>query len=208
MHMPLAPPTGLLLRTAGFCEMDQRAGFCAMDQEQATSCMLPDAGFVLVDGDGTASAGAFGEEIEANVERQWREGSELQEWTAKLAEVRVPSGATLEELRAKVAECERQEAEFRASQAAADRRRREERLAGGSSFVGVMPRRFAADLMVRFRLVPGWRVTNLQHALSTRLRHWESHPDERPEGMSSPPETRELLDLIAKVGVEALSEEG
>ena len=35
MSMPLAPPTGLLLRTAGFHEMDLRMGHCAMDAEQA-----------------------------------------------------------------------------------------------------------------------------------------------------------------------------
>jgi len=180
-----------------------------MDSEQASSCMLPEGGFVLIpDGDSSASARAFGEEIEARVERQWQEGGELGEWQTKLAEVRVPSGATLEELRAKVAACEAQEAEFRESQASADRRRREERLAAGSSFTGVMPRRFAADMMVRFRLVPGWRVTNLQHALSSRLRHWESHSDERPEGLSSPPTTQELLDYIASVGVDVLSQEG
>lgn len=47
--MPMAPATGLLLRTAGFSRLDTRAGACAMDPEQAQECMLPADGFVLMD---------------------------------------------------------------------------------------------------------------------------------------------------------------
>lgn len=207
MHMPLAPPTGLLLRTAGFSELDHRAGFCAMDDQQARDCMLPESGFVLLHEGSEESLACFVRKVEGEVERQWRESGEIDAWLAKLTGIRPPTDAVLAEMRERVRASEQREAEARASQVVADQRRREAVLLRGGSFVGLMPRRFAAELMVRFRLVPSWRVTNLQHALGERIRRWHTHPEERPTGISWPPETKELLDYVAEVSVDVLAHE-
>jgi len=228
-HMPLAPPTGLLLRTAGFCEMDRRAGYMSMDDDQARCCMMPGGGLVLNDLEATRCIEAFVCKVEEEIEQAWQEGSDvppleaspqsdasspvplgpLAEWKAKLASMRVCCGEVLEELRQKAADIDLQEAEARSGKIAAHCRRREERLSDSTgSFVGLMPKSFASDLMVHFRLMPGWRVSHLQHALSERLRRWGRVADERPAGFSSPPETKELLDYIASVGVDNMAEEG
>jgi len=209
MQLPLAPSTGLLLRTAGFSELDKRAGYCAMDGRQAHDCMLPAGGILLMSDDAVALAEQFVPQVESEIERQWHENGDEQAWYAKLGRLQVPDEATLGELREKARGIRLAEAESRVTQGAADRKRRESMLENRSgSFVGLMPRRFAADLMVSLRLLPGWRVTNIQHALACHMRSWNVSPEDRPPGMSWPPETKELLDYVAKVGADALAEEG
>lgn len=208
MHMPLAPPTGLFQRTSGFSMLDPRAGFAAMDAEQATLCMLPASGFVLCDAPGTEAAEAFVLRVEAEIARLWREGGEAEAWSQKLDAVRVPQPAVLAELRALAGQAAEREEGFKQQQAEGDERRRRSSLEDGVSFAGVMPRRFATALMVRFRLIPSWRVSHVQHALAQRLRRWSKQPDERPAGISSPPEIAELLEYVESVGLQALAEEG
>jgi len=210
MHLPIAPAVGLFQRSAGFSEMDRRAGFCAMDGTQARDCMLPESGFVLLDEEAAVAAQLFEERVEAEIEVQWAQCGAAEAWQAKLHGVRAPTGALLDELRAEHVALSTRELEMRESQAAADLKRREARLAtGGGSFVGLMPRRFAADLMVRFRLLPGWRLTNVQHALSVRMRRWQQEPGERPAEIHSwPAGTGELLDYVAQVGADVLADEG
>lgn len=172
MHMPMAPPTGLMLRTAGFQEMDQRMGYCAMDDNQARATMLPVGGFVLMSEENTAIADAFISKVEASVEQAWRDTDELAAWRAKLRSISAPSEKNLQELRQMAAEAALQSTLKNAEQAANDVRRRIEQLqeSGRRTFVGVMPKRFASDLMSKFRLMPGWRISNLQHALAMRKR--------------------------------------
>mmetsp|Transcript_24992 Transcript_24992/g.63563 ORF Transcript_24992/g.63563 Transcript_24992/m.63563 type:complete len:303 (-) Transcript_24992:48-956(-) len=209
MHMPLAPPTGLFQRTSGFSMLDPRAGFAAMDAEQASLCMLPDSGFVLCDAAGTVAAEAFVLRVEAEVAKLWRDSGEIDNWLKKLDEVRMPQEATMAELRGLAVEVRAKEVETRKQQAHADCKRRRVQLEDGSSFSGVMPRRFATALVVRFGLIPGWRVGNLQHALANRLRGFESAlAASRPAGLSSPPETEELLAYVASIGVDVLATEG
>merc|ERR1712176_270391 len=89
MHMPIAPAVGLLLRTAGFFDMDTRAGSCAMDPEQARRCMMPAGGFCLLQEDAAvAAAQEFGDVIEANIVQRWQESSELEDWQTHLAGMR------------------------------------------------------------------------------------------------------------------------
>ncbi|CAE8639342.1 unnamed protein product [Polarella glacialis] len=210
MHMPLAPPTGLLLRTAGFSRLDNRAGACAMDPEQARAVMLPENGFTLMNEQASIAAQDFVKDVEADMDIQWRESKEGENWQAKLAWLRAPPETVMQELRAMLATMSEENAEFRTSQASADHKRRDAHLAchGEGSFVGLLPRRFAAELMVRFRLVPGWRVTNIQQALSVRMRRWRQNPEEKPPNMTMPPETTELLDYAEQVGLEVLADCG
>eukprot|EP00434_Breviolum_minutum_P005130 symbB.v1.2.004524.t1/scaffold257.1/size249567/5 len=56
--------------------------------------------------------------------------------------------------------------------------------------------------------LPGWRLNNIQSALSARMRKWHKDPSSKPEGMSMPPETQELLDYCTEVGIEELANEG
>lgn len=211
MHMPLAPAVGLLLRTAGFSELDKRAGFCSMDSRQASDSMMPAEGIILVHDSFSKLALEFEERVEAEVDRRWHEAGELEAWATKLATVRGPSEETLAKLRLKMAETTAAEAEFRTSQGAADRRRRESQLeTGAGGFAGAMPRRFAAELIVRFQILPGRRLTNVQWALSARLRQFHKNPDQRPACLRTtwPPETEELLTYVAEVGADVLAEEG
>jgi tRNA U38,U39,U40 pseudouridine synthase TruA len=211
MHMPLAPAVGLLLRTAGFTEMDRRAGFCAMDRQQAHDAMMPPEGIVLVSEHFAELARDFEGKVETEVQRQWHEAGELEAWTAKLACVRGPSEQTLASLRIMASEAAAKEADFRTSQAEADRKRREKYLATGSGgFLGAMPRRFAAELMVRFRILPGRRLTNIQWAVAAHLRNFQKEPSAKPACLSKtwPPELDDLLQYVAQVGAEALAEEG
>jgi len=211
MHMPLAPATGLLLRTAGFSELDSRAGSCAMDRDQARDCMLPSDGVILLSDAGTSSAETFVRTVEAAVEQEWLQSGAGEAWLGKLQCLRVPAGTVLEELRSMAASAAARDTESRAQQYATDRKLREKELASsgtGGSFKGLVPRRFAAELMVRFKLLPGRRVSNLQHALSVRMRRWHRSPDERPPSISPVPETNELLDYVASVGADVLADEG
>merc|ERR1711908_42098 len=123
------------------------------------------------------------------VAQLWTESNDIAVWQRKLQEVRPLDSATLAELRSLAADDAKQKAEVKAQQANADRDRRLSKLAHGSSFEGVMPRHFAADLMVRFQLIPGWRVSNIQHALSVKMRSWTRTPEEAPAGVSNPPTT-------------------
>lgn len=210
MHMPMAPATGLLLRTAGFSRLDNRAGACAMDPKQAEECMLPSDGFVLMDDQASQMAQGFVKNVEKDMDVQWRESGEGDAWVAKMAFIKAPTGAVLEELRAMRAKVLQDQAEFRASQDMKDTKRREAQLdsLGERSSAGLLPRRFAADLMVRFRLVPGWRVNNIQEGLVVRIRQWHQDPSQKPPNMSMPPETKELLAYCASVGLDELSSEG
>eukprot|EP00435_Cladocopium_sp_Y103_P028250 s493_g7.t1 len=56
--------------------------------------------------------------------------------------------------------------------------------------------------------MPGWRLNNIQSALTARMRDWHRDPSAKPEGMSMPPETQELLDYCTAVGIEQLANEG
>jgi len=210
MHMPLAPAVGLLLRTAGFTEMDRRTGCCAMDIQQARDSMMPGDGFVLVPESSAVAAKAFEEKVEAEVQRQWHEVGGLEAWKAKLAGVRGPSEETLAELRIMASTAEAKHAAFRLSQGEADQKRRERNLSTGSGgFAGTMPRRCAAELMVRHRILPGWRLTNIQWALAARLRRFSSETSARPACFGVwPPEIEDLLAYVAEVGVDTLAEEG
>eukprot|EP00929_Paragymnodinium_shiwhaense_P071173 TRINITY_DN36195_c0_g1_i1.p1 TRINITY_DN36195_c0_g1~~TRINITY_DN36195_c0_g1_i1.p1 ORF type:complete len:582 (-),score=143.74 TRINITY_DN36195_c0_g1_i1:142-1887(-) len=210
MHMPLAPPTGLLLVTAGFTQMDNRTGFCAMDAEQAELCMLPNPGIVLMSKEGATAASAFTHQVEEAVEERWRETAGAEEWRQKLALTRAPEGDRLEELRTKLKEAIAVDLQERERKNEADNRRRDGALKHGGEheFVGRMPRHFAADLMVRFRLIPGWRLQYIQAALAKRMRSWQKDAASRPPGISSPPQAKELLDYVASIGLDVLAKEG
>jgi len=197
MHMPLMPPDGLLLSTAGQQLMNERAGHCAMDEVQAKSVMLPEGGFCLLDEQGAAAVELFTRRVEARIAEKWREGGALTGFREKLQTLRMPSQELLDSLRAKVVEVDQAKAE----QAEADLRRQ---LHGGH----LIPRRFSAELTVRFRLVPGWRVGHIQAALDGRLRRWIRDPQDRPAGLSTSPSLSELLDYVAQVGADELAEEG
>lgn len=210
MHMPLAPATGLLLRTAGFSRLDERAGCCAMDPQQAREVMLPSNGFVLMDEKAATASTDFVRAVEMDMDLQWTQSKEAESWRSKLRFLRPPSGDVMEELRAMKEKALKENADLRVSQDARDSKRREAQLAslGEKSHVGLLPRRFAAACMVRFRLVPGWRLNNIQSALTARMREWHREPSALPEGMSMPPETQELLDYCTAVGIEELADEG
>lgn len=210
MHMPLAPATGLLLRTAGFSRLDERAGCCAMDPQQAREVMLPSNGFVLMDEKASTASMDFVRAVEMDMDLQWTQSKEAESCRSKLRFLRPPSGDVMEELRAMKEKALKENADLRVSQDARDSKCRETQLAslGEKSHVGLLPRRFAAACMVRFRLVPGWRLNNIQSALTARMREWHREPSAKPEGMSMPPETQELLDYCTAVGIEELADEG
>ncbi|CAJ1431312.1 unnamed protein product [Effrenium voratum] len=55
---------------------------------------------------------------------------------------------------------------------------------------------------------PGWRLSNIQAALAARTKSWHQDPGTKPEKMSMPPQTQELLEYCAEVGIDALAREG
>lgn len=95
-------------------------------------------------------------------------------------------------------------AEQRAQQTAKAKRSREEALARGDA--AALPARFTVDLMVRFRLLPGWRVNNVKRGLLQRLAAHAAEPEAR--FTSWPPDTEELLGFAAEVGLDKLADEG
>ncbi|CAK9030126.1 Putative tRNA pseudouridine synthase (tRNA pseudouridylate synthase) (tRNA-uridine isomerase), partial [Durusdinium trenchii] len=210
MHMPMAPATGLLLRTAGFSRLDTRAGSCAMDLHQAEECMLPADGFVLMNEKASIAALDFVRQVEEDMDLQWKESKESESWRSKLAFLKPPTGMVVDELREMKEKVSRENAEARLSQDAKDAKRREAQLEslGEKSSTGLLPRRFAAACMVRFRLVPGWRLNNIQASLAARMRKWHQEPVTKPEKMSMPPQTQELLEYCEAVGIEELANEG
>lgn len=189
MHMPLAPATGLLLRTAGFSRLDERAGCCAMDPQQAREVMLPSNGFVLMDEKAATASTDFLRAVEMDMDLQWTQSKEAESWRSKLRFLRPPSGDVMEELRAMKEKALKENADLRVSQDARDSKRREAQLASLGE-------------------KPGWRLNNIQSALTARMREWHREPSALPEGMSMPPETQELLDYCTAVGIEELADEG
>merc|ERR1711998_524469 len=105
---------------------------------------------------------------EAAVEELWKQLGAAEDWRNKLVLTKAPEGDRLEELRTKMKEAIDLDAQEKQRQHEADNKRRDGALktGGENEFVGRMPRRFAADLMVRFRLIPGWRVNYIQSALA------------------------------------------
>lgn len=203
MHMPLAPPTGLFQRNSGFSMLDARAGFAAMDSEQAKLAMLPEGGFCLLDKKGVEAANAFTLKVEDEVAKCWREGSDVGQWLEKLESVRLLPEDVTAELRSMAETHRTEQAQQWKQQAQAEMRRR---LEGRSE--DVLPRRFATALLVRFGMIPGWRPTYVQKALSRRLRAWLENPNTRPGGLPADPGVDELLDYAASVGVDVLADEG
>ncbi|CAK8986354.1 unnamed protein product [Durusdinium trenchii] len=170
-----------LLRTAGFSRLDTRvsqrhypqlilvrlehhpmgrpnqAGSCAMDLHQAEECMLPADGFVLMNEKASIAALDFVRQVEEDMDLQWKESKESESWRSKLAFLKPPTGMVVDELREMKEKVSRENAEARLSQDAKDAKRREAQLEslGEKSSTGLLPRRFAAACMVRFRLVFG-----------------------------------------------------
>eukprot|EP00913_Durusdinium_trenchii_P018775 g17643.t1 len=116
MHMPMAPATGLLLRTAGFSRLDTRAGSCAMDLHQAEECMLPADGFVLMNEKASIAALDFVRQVEEDMDLQWKESKESESWRSKLAFLKPPTGMVVDELREMKEKVSRENAEARLSQ--------------------------------------------------------------------------------------------
>ncbi|CAE7466993.1 unnamed protein product [Symbiodinium natans] len=148
-------------------------------------------------------AQGFVKEVEKDMDIQWRESG-----ASGRDQVDQMSGpaASSDNLRLQ------EQSEFRASQDMKDAKRREAQLAsqGEKSSAGLLPRRFAADLMVRFRLVPGTQGPCPDRLFCTvldsqaRMRQWHQDPSQKPPNMSMPPE----LAYCASEGLDELSSEG
>jgi len=218
-HLPLAPPTGLCLHSAGFSNMDVRGGRCALDRTiyEATYFGHPtdfsnpdlrvrdeDRGYILLSENGEAACEAF---YTGHIRPAILEGWKGDNWVEKcLTFVQWPEDlqATLEDDVRERREKDDKNEEFRRPK---ERQRRLDQLRdmtfgedknSRTNIAYGLPQHFATTLLCEFDVYPGPRFTNFQLALSQRMAADESMVDMNGE---------DLLAYVKSVGFDVLMEE-